>query len=70
MEKICIAFDLSDFEIHLKKRLGTKDYSYTTSASYVDEVPDIVLREDPDILLLSSSLTAIKYQDLENLVLE
>lgn len=56
MEKICIAFDLSDFEIHLKKRLGTKDYSYTTSASYVDEVPDIVLREDPDILLLSSSL--------------
>ena len=56
MEKICIAFDLSDFEVHLKKRLGTKDYSYTTSASYVDEVPDIVLREDPDILLLSSSL--------------
>ena len=56
MQKICIAFDLEDFDKYVKKKLGNKDYSYTTTASYVDEVPAIIENENPDILLLSSSL--------------
>ena len=56
MQKICIAFDLENFDKYVREKLGDTEFSYSSTASYVDEVPAIIENENPDILLLSSSL--------------